>query len=72
MHVLKGFGLGKVVDQGGADPGDTAMAIIRGGALRQREVYFPYFSAKIVTLLRDTAPQALEALHRVINGKPIF
>ena len=46
------------------DPADAGLAIIRGGALRQREVYYPYMEARIVTLLRDWIPTVLEALSR--------
>lgn len=40
-------------------PEDAAMAIIKGGALRKREIYFPYFSAKAITLGRDLFPNLL-------------
>ncbi|PIO33943.1 hypothetical protein AB205_0012820, partial [Aquarana catesbeiana] len=41
---------------------ECAYEIIKGGALRQREVYYQYGATKIPLLLRDWAPEFLEYL----------
>ncbi|XP_040277786.1 corticosteroid 11-beta-dehydrogenase isozyme 1 [Bufo bufo] len=52
----------KVVQQPAGPKEDCALEIIKGGALRQREVYFQYHATKIPMLLRDWAPHFLEYL----------
>ncbi|XP_044142980.1 corticosteroid 11-beta-dehydrogenase isozyme 1 [Bufo gargarizans] len=52
----------KVVQQPAGPKEDCALEIIKGGALRQREVYFQYHATKIPMLLRDWAPNFLEYL----------
>ena len=47
-----------------ASPSDAAMAIIKGGATRTREVFFPYMEAKLMTLVRDWFPESLAAFNR--------
>ena len=47
-----------------ASPTDCALAIIKGGTLKQREVYFPYIEALSVTMLRDWIPSVFEAVSR--------
>ncbi|XP_029641412.1 hydroxysteroid 11-beta-dehydrogenase 1-like protein [Octopus sinensis] len=62
VSKLKEFGRGTVLDLvKPARPEDAAMAIIKGGALRQREIYFPYFSAKLYTVFRDLFRGLLES-----------
>ncbi|KAJ8313424.1 hypothetical protein KUTeg_009052 [Tegillarca granosa] len=39
-----------------AKPEDAAMAIIKGGAQRAREIHFPYMGTRLVTLFRDFFP----------------
>ena len=39
-----------------ADVGDTALAIIKGGASRLKEVYHPYWTVKTIVMLRDWVP----------------
>ncbi|GAB1600998.1 hydroxysteroid 11-beta-dehydrogenase 1-like protein [Argonauta hians] len=54
VSKLKEFGRGTVLDvMKPARPEDAAMAIIIGGAQRKREIYFPYMSAKFLTVCRD-------------------
>ncbi|KAH0618919.1 hypothetical protein JD844_018465 [Phrynosoma platyrhinos] len=43
---------------------ECALEIIKGGALRQREVYYEYKSTKIPLLIRDWAPDLLDYLIR--------
>ncbi|CAC5401755.1 HSD11B1 [Mytilus coruscus] len=47
-----------------AEPPDAAYAIIRGGALRAREIYFPYMETKILTMLRDLLPRTVDYINR--------
>ncbi|XP_056003922.1 hydroxysteroid 11-beta-dehydrogenase 1-like protein [Ostrea edulis] len=51
-------------------PSDTALAIIRGGAKRQREIFHPYLSLKIMTLLRDWIPNIVEFINRSMFTVP--
>ena len=65
LRQMQKFGLNMILDTfQAADPSDAAMAIIKGGATRTREVYFPYFEAKILTLVRDWFPETLAAFNR--------
>ncbi|XP_003220479.1 11-beta-hydroxysteroid dehydrogenase 1 [Anolis carolinensis] len=43
---------------------ECALEIIKGGALRQREVYYEYTSTKIPLLIREWAPDLLDYLIR--------
>nr|XP_060628812.1 11-beta-hydroxysteroid dehydrogenase 1 isoform X2 [Anolis sagrei ordinatus] len=43
---------------------ECALEIIKGGALRQREVYYEYTSTKIPLLIRDWVPDLLDYLIR--------
>ncbi|XP_063153523.1 11-beta-hydroxysteroid dehydrogenase 1 [Candoia aspera] len=43
---------------------ECALEIIKGGALRQREVYYKYMATKIPTLLRDWAPELIDYVFR--------
>ena len=51
-----------------ADPSETAMAIIKGGATRQWEVYFPYLLAKS-TMFRDLFPETFAFFNRYMYSK---
>ncbi|XP_040193451.1 corticosteroid 11-beta-dehydrogenase isozyme 1 [Rana temporaria] len=51
-----------VIQQPAAPKEECAYEIIKGGALRQREVYYQYATIKIPMLLRDWAPEFLEYL----------
>lgn len=51
-----------VIQQPAAPKEECALEIIKGGALRQREVYYQYQATKIPLLLRDWAPEFLEYL----------
>ncbi|XP_029429932.1 corticosteroid 11-beta-dehydrogenase isozyme 1 isoform X2 [Rhinatrema bivittatum] len=53
-----------VIRQPPAPKEECALEIIRGGALRQREVYYKYEATRIPLLLRDWAPELLEFLTR--------
>ena len=53
-----------------ANPADAAMAIIKGGATQQHEIYFPYWEAKMVSLFRDWFPRLLESITIMIYQKP--
>ncbi|XP_069489382.1 11-beta-hydroxysteroid dehydrogenase 1-like [Ambystoma mexicanum] len=56
--------VGGAIDTPPASKEECALAIIKGGALRQREVYFEYWSTKIPLLLRDWAPDLLDRMSR--------
>lgn len=49
-----------------AEPSDAAYAIIRGGALRAREIYFPYMETRILTMLRDWLPRTVDYINRFV------
>ncbi|XP_063306972.1 11-beta-hydroxysteroid dehydrogenase 1 [Pelobates fuscus] len=51
-----------VIQQPAAPKEECALEIIKGGALRKREVYYQYQATKIPLLLRDWAPEFLENL----------
>lgn len=42
------------------DPADTALAILKGGASRTREIYYPYLNIQPMVLLRDWCTNLLE------------
>ncbi|XP_050396363.1 hydroxysteroid 11-beta-dehydrogenase 1-like protein [Patella vulgata] len=50
-----------------ARPSDAALAIIKGGATRSREIFFPYMSVRPSYLLRDWLPESIEYMIRYIN-----
>ena len=52
-----------------AEPADAALAVIKGGAMRLREMYFPYMETKILTLLRDWIPGTMDAINRYLYQK---
>ncbi|XP_064596087.1 hydroxysteroid 11-beta-dehydrogenase 1-like protein [Liolophura sinensis] len=47
-------------------PADAALAIIKGGANRQWEMYFPYLETRLITLIRDWMPKPLAAINRYL------
>lgn len=49
-----------------AEPPDAAYAIIRGGALRAREIYFPYMETRVLTMLRDWLPKTVDYINRFV------
>eukprot|EP00058_Branchiostoma_floridae_P005835 XP_002591323.1 hydroxysteroid dehydrogenase protein 1D [Branchiostoma floridae] len=57
---------GFLMDIPAAPPSDCAMAIIRGGAARQREIYYPWRDAWVATKLSTIVPQFFESLTRGI------
>lgn len=52
-------------------PSDTALAIIRGGAMRQREIFHPYLSIRLMTLFRDWMPNVVEYINRSMFTVPV-
>ncbi|XP_053560664.1 11-beta-hydroxysteroid dehydrogenase 1 isoform X2 [Bombina bombina] len=54
--------VGEVIQQPAAPKEECALEIIKGGALRKKEVYYQYQATKIPLLLRDWAPDLLEYL----------
>ncbi|XP_048251066.1 hydroxysteroid 11-beta-dehydrogenase 1-like protein isoform X1 [Haliotis rufescens] len=50
-----------------ATPTDTALAIVKGGQRRVREIYYPYLDVRIPYLLRDWLPNAIESVTRYIS-----
>ncbi|KAM4797445.1 11-beta-hydroxysteroid dehydrogenase 1 [Rhinophrynus dorsalis] len=51
-----------VIQQPAAPKEECALEIIKGGALRKREVYYQYHATKIPLLLRDWTPELLQYL----------
>lgn len=51
-----------------ASPSDTALAILRGAALRVRQVYFPSTAYPIV-ILRDWFPESVDWLNRLVTTR---
>ncbi|XP_028590293.1 11-beta-hydroxysteroid dehydrogenase 1 isoform X1 [Podarcis muralis] len=49
-----------VVQISAAPKEECALEIIKGGALRQREIYYEYLSTRIPLLIRDWAPNLLD------------
>ena len=59
---LRRHGAQAILDLPEALPTDAAYAIIRGGALRLREIHFPYMEARFSTIVRDWFPGTLQAV----------
>ena len=52
-----------------ASPEDCALAIVKGGASRAREIYFPFVETRMTTLFRDWLPGVLQWFVRFLYGK---
>ncbi len=50
-----------------ASPLDAAIAIVRGGAINTREVFFPYLEMKILTSFRDWIPEVIDSIGRYMQ-----
>ena len=71
LAEVQRFGLDFLLKPISPAPSDeAALAIIKGGALRMREIYFPYMEAKLSILARDWVPESLEAFIRYLYAKP--
>ncbi|KAL8609096.1 hypothetical protein ACOMHN_030437 [Nucella lapillus] len=69
LFYLRRFGRRVLLDSvTPADPSDVALAVIRGGALRHREVFVPYLSTKPFCLLRDWCPELIDMMLRFFNS----
>lgn len=53
-----------------SSPEDAALAVVNGGAKNYREVFYPYFQAKSIALLRDWFPATLSAINTYITTYP--
>ena len=70
MHYLQRFGNTVIFDSlQPADPADVALAVIKGGALREREVFYPYPSTKPICLFRDWFPELVNYIVRHYNTR---
>ena len=70
LHYLHSFGNTAIFNSmKPADPADVALAVIKGGALREREVFCPYSSTKPVSLLRDWFPEIINYIVRHFNAR---
>ncbi|XP_076439049.1 hydroxysteroid 11-beta-dehydrogenase 1-like protein [Babylonia areolata] len=70
LHQLHSFGSKIMLNSmTPADPADVALAVVRGGALRQREVFVPYLVTKPLCLLRDWCPELVDILLRYFNAQ---
>jgi len=47
-------------------PSDTALAMIKAGTKRVRQMYYPLFPVYPMTLLRDWIPETCEYLNRIV------
>lgn len=45
---------------------DTALAIIKGGAVRAREVFYPYLPVRISSMINNLAPGLLEKFMQLV------
>ena len=67
VHQMRQFGINFMLDVlPPAPPSDAAMAILQGGALRKREVFYPYMEARLTTLMREFTPETLSAIIRFL------
>lgn len=65
IRGLRNFGQDYLIENvQPAKPEDAAMAIIKGGAQRAREIHFPYMGTRLVTLFRDFFPDTIESINR--------
>lgn len=63
MQNIKSFGSEVITKSiSPEDPSDTAYAVLRGGALKYREVFYPYIQAKSITLIKDWIPETLDKI----------
>ncbi|XP_034626463.1 corticosteroid 11-beta-dehydrogenase isozyme 1-like [Trachemys scripta elegans] len=53
-----------VMQKPGAPKEECALEIIKSGALRKRELYYPYTTVRIALLIRGWAPEFLDSLTR--------
>ena len=61
IKALREFGAEKVLSMCPTSSAeDVAYAVIRGAALRQRSVYYPYFIARVVPFLHQFIPSLFE------------
>ena len=59
--ALREFGAEKVLSTCSASSAeDVAYAVIRGAALRQRSVYYPYYVTRVFPLLHHLMPSFFE------------
>ncbi|KAL3885519.1 hypothetical protein ACJMK2_025572 [Sinanodonta woodiana] len=49
-----------------ASPSDAALAIIKGGVKRAREMYFPYFQVKPILLMKEWFPELCDFINRFV------
>lgn len=70
IHYLTSFGNTAILDKmPPASPTDAARAVVRGGARRYREVFYPYVAAKSVSLLRDWFPESVDWFVRFMGRR---
>jgi len=68
--LLRNFGAENVLDYVSAcSAEDVAYAIVRGAALRQRSVYYPYFSARIAPIAYQFVPWILEKTAAILYAR---
>ncbi|KAK7489973.1 hypothetical protein BaRGS_00018838 [Batillaria attramentaria] len=53
-----------------AEPADAALAVVKGGAVRAREIVYPYMSVKPLCLLRDWMPELTNWIVRLTTTPP--
>lgn len=69
VQKMEDFGLKKLLEHvTPADPSDTALAIVRGGASRKRDVYYPYMSARSASIAATLFPHTFEYIENFLYG----
>ena len=55
-----------------ANPSDTALAIVKGGAQRWQRLYYPYIETKPNEMLCNIFPEAIATMKRYIRYREIL
>ena len=72
VRKLSEFGAHFILDNlPEVQPTDAAYAIVRGGALRLNEIYFPYTEARLTTIFRHWFPGIIQGIIQFLYSWPI-
>ena len=67
MNQLKSYGQDYLLANiRAASPSDTALAIIKGGTLRHRQVFYPYMQIMPFIMMRDWLPELVDFINRFV------
>jgi len=68
--ALRQFGAERVLSVVSmASPEDVAYSVVRGAALRQRSVYYPYFYARVAPVAYQFIPCVFEKIASVLYAR---